>query len=127
MQMTEEGRQNMFPNSCEATGEGGSNTKNVQMKREARWPINIRKECNLPNNHGNLIETRWHHGILIRLAAMKMSGRGRPGGTAFKCARSTSAAPGSLVRIPSADMAPLGKPCCGKRPTYKAEEDGHGC
>ena len=27
----------------------------------------------------------------------------------------------------SADMAPLGKPCCGRRPTYKIEEDGHGC
>ena len=26
------------------------------------------------------------------------------------------------------DMAPLGKkPCCGRHPTYKVEEDGHGC
>ena len=25
------------------------------------------------------------------------------------------------------DMAPLGKPCCGRRPTYKVEEDGHRC
>ena len=25
------------------------------------------------------------------------------------------------------DMALLGKPCCGRRPTYKVEEDGHGC
>ena len=24
-------------------------------------------------------------------------------------------------------MAPLGKPCCGRHPTYKVEEDGHGC
>ena len=23
--------------------------------------------------------------------------------------------------------APLGKPCCGKHPTYNIEEDGHGC
>src|SRR3712207_8734908 len=23
--------------------------------------------------------------------------------------------------------APLVKPCCGRRPTYKVEEDGHGC
>ena len=29
---------------------------------------------------------------------------------------------------PGADMAPHGKtPCCGRRPTYKVEEDGHGC
>ena len=32
-----------------------------------------------------------------------------------------------LVQILGADMAPLGKPCCGRRPTYKVEEDGHGC
>ena len=30
---------------------------------------------------------------------------------------------GSLVR----DYAPLVKPCCGRRRTYKVEEDGHGC
>ena len=33
----------------------------------------------------------------------------------------------SLVRIPGADMAPLVEPCCGTRPTYKVEEDGHRC
>ena len=31
------------------------------------------------------------------------------------------------VRIPFSDMALVGKPCCGRRPTYKVEEDGHGC
>ena len=36
-------------------------------------------------------------------------------------------AQGSLVWILGADMAPLGKPCCGRHPTYKVEEDGHGC
>ena len=50
-----------------------------------------------------------------------------PGGAAVKCTRSTSAARASLVWIPGADMAPLGKPCCGRHPTYKVEEGGHGC
>ena len=57
----------------------------------------------------------------------KLQSRGKPGGAAVKYARSASAAHGSLVRIPGADMAPLGKPCCGRRPRYKVEEDGHGC
>ena len=51
---------------------------------------------------------------------------GQPGGEAVKCARSASVARGLLVRILGADMTPLGKPCCGRRPTYKVEEDGHG-
>ena len=38
-----------------------------------------------------------------------------------------SAARGSQVRIPGADTAVLATPCCGRRPTYKVEEDGHGC
>ena len=46
---------------------------------------------------------------------------------AVKFARSASAAWGSPVRIPGADMAQLSTPCCGRRPTYKVEEDGHGC
>ena len=52
---------------------------------------------------------------------------GWPGGAAVKCAHSTSAAQDLLVRILGADMAPLGKSCCGRHPTYKVEEDGHGC
>ena len=35
------------------------------------------------------------------------------------------AARGSPVRILGVDMAPFGTPCCGRRPTYKVEEDGH--
>ena len=34
---------------------------------------------------------------------------------------------GSPGQIPGADMALLGTPCCGRRPTCKVEEDGHAC
>ena len=45
-----------------------------------------------------------------------------------KFARFATAARGSLVRIPGADMVLHGKPCCGRHRTYKVEEeDGHGC
>ena len=52
---------------------------------------------------------------------------GRPGGIVVKFTRSASVARGSRVRIPGVDMALLGLPCCGRRPTYRVEEDGHGC
>ena len=42
---------------------------------------------------------------------------GWPGGEVVKFAHSASAAQDSLVRIPGADMAPLGKSCCGRHPT----------
>ena len=44
-----------------------------------------------------------------------------------KCACSTLVARGLPVWIPGTDKAPLSKPCCGKHPTYKVEEDGQGC
>ena len=34
------------------------------------------------------------------------------------------AARDSPVQIPGTDMAPLGKPRCGRHPTNKVEEDG---
>ena len=57
----------------------------------------------------------------------KKSLGGSLAGTAIKFTCSTSAAQGSQVRIPGADMAAVGMPCCGRCPTYKVEEDGHGC
>ena len=53
--------------------------------------------------------------------------RGQPTGAEVKFAHSASAAQGSPVQIASADVAPVDKPCCGRHPTYKVEEDGHGC
>ena len=52
--------------------------------------------------------------------------RGQPSGAAVRFTCSTVAW-GSLVQILGADMAPLGRPCCGRRPMYKVEEDGHKC
>ena len=48
-------------------------------------------------------------------------------GVVVKFAGSALMAQCSAVRILGAEMVPLGKPCCGRRPTYKVEEDGHGC
>ena len=42
-----------------------------------------------------------------------------------KCARSALVAQDARIPIPGADMIPLGKPCCGRHPTYKVEDDGH--
>ena len=52
---------------------------------------------------------------------------GQPGGAAVKSPCSALAAQSWLVWIPGADMAPLGKPWCGRHPTYKVEDDGHRC
>ena len=50
-----------------------------------------------------------------------------PSGVAVKFMRSASVAQGSPVQIPGTDLHTAGKPCCGRHPTYKVEEDGHGC
>ena len=52
---------------------------------------------------------------------------GLPGGAAVRFTHSALEAGGSPVQIPGADMAPLGRPCCERHPTYKVEEDGHEC
>ena len=51
--------------------------------------------------------------------------QGWPSGGAVNFAHSTLVAQGSPVKILGADMALLGKSCCGRHPTYKVEEDGH--
>ena len=51
----------------------------------------------------------------------------QPGGAAVKSMHYAWAARSSLVRIPGVDMALLVRPCCGRRPTYKVEKDGHRC
>ena len=68
-------------------------------------------------------KTRWE----IDKHNKKMQYGGRPSGAVVKCAHSASLAQGSPVQTLSSDMALLGKPCCGRRTTYKVEEDGHGC
>ena len=52
---------------------------------------------------------------------------GQAGGVAVKFEHSTLVAWGLRFGSWVWTYAPLAKPCCGKRPTYKMEEDGHGC
>ena len=51
----------------------------------------------------------------------------QPGGAVVKLSRSALEAWGLPVGMLGVDIAPLGKPCCGRHPTYKVEEDRHGC
>ena len=91
---------------------------------------NILKENVEQNNIATDDESILERHVLKRdeKSILIFQNKGLPGGTVVKFACSASAAGGSPVQILGADMAPLGKPCCcGKCPTYKAEEDGHTC
>ena len=79
-------------------------------KKTSFLPIDVEAGCH--DHSFLLIKSKW---------------QGRPGGAAVECARSALAAQGSPVRILGVDMASLGRPCCSRHPTYKVEEDGHGC
>ena len=72
--------------------------------------------CCIYINTSSQIETRFN----------KIRG-GKPNDTAVKFARSASEARGPPVWMLGVDMSPLIKPCCGRHPTYKVEEDEHGC
>ena len=60
---------------------------------------------------------------------LKRQDRGRPGGAAVKCARSASWRRPGVRRFGSlcGPGTAWQKPCCGRSPIYKVEEDGHGC
>ena len=55
--------------------------------------------------------------LFFKIKSTRVIRRGRPGSAMVKSACSALAAQVLLVRIPGADMAPLGKTCCGRHPT----------
>ena len=78
--------------------------------------------------NGKMLESQIFTLVSKQILISKTSAsRGWPFGTVVKFACSTSMAWGSPVRIPGVDMALLVKPCCGRCPTHKVEEDGQGC
>ena len=76
----------------------------------------------LPGPTGHLPCSPWQILKERRGTVKNASLGGWPGGQVVKCACSTSAAQGSQVQIPGADVAPLIKPHCGGVPP-KVEED----
>ena len=58
---------------------------------------------------------------------MKSKKRGQPGGIVVAFAHSASAAQGSYVRIPGADLHTVHQAMLWWGPTYKVEEGWHRC
>ena len=52
---------------------------------------------------------------------------GLPSSIAVKFTPPASEGRDFLVQILGVDLHTAVKPCCGRRLTYKVEEDGHGC
>ena len=71
----------------------------------------------------------WYHNIQIQVSTILEENEigDWPSGVVVKFPCSTLAAWGLLVQILGADPARFVKPCFSRCPTYKIEEDGHGC
>ena len=74
----------------------------------------------LMSSHRAMCNSLYHYTFPV----LRIIYSGWPSGTAVEFTYSASAA---WVWIPGADVVPLGRPCCGRRPTYKVEEDEHRC
>ena len=88
------------------------------------WVIRVDPEPSCESLGGRTFPSYGHSGGDV---ISEWAERGWPGGAVVKCARSALAAWICQLRIPGADMAALRRPCCGRRPSYKIEEGGHGC
>ena len=65
--------------------------------------------------------------VSVKLSTQDSEHWGQPRDAAVKFTRAASAAQGFPVLILGVDTAQLVKPCCGRRPTHKLEEDGYRC
>ena len=75
------------------------------------------------------IQLNFFFNLSITMLIKEKQQGGQPGGTAQ---RLSLHAPLKRPRVGwfrswVLNYPPLVKPCCGRRPTYKVEEDGHGC
>ena len=91
------------------------------------WPLPPRKflgNSDLKFTHLSYGDWIFLYAQILKPDLKKRKLRSQPGGAVVKFAPSASAAQGLPVRIPGADMASLGKPCCGRCPKYKQRKMG---